>query len=144
MSITLPDTRIGLAAAGVAMKIELVSGINRNMIRAYGPGRITVNNVTYATSLLVMPDRVISGWSPETFDQLVEPHFAAIAALEPEVVVLGTGRRLRFPHPGATAPLARANIGIEVMDTGAACRTYNILMSEDRRVVAALLMIEDY
>ena len=73
------------------------------------------------------------------FDALAEVHFAVLAALKPEVVLLGTGSRLRFPSPRLTAALARAGIGLEVMDVQAACRTFNILAEEERRVAAALV-----
>ena len=78
-------------------------------------------------------------WEAASFEALSEEHFAGLAALAPEIVLLGTGPRLRFPHPRLTRPLTGARIGLEVMDLNAACRTYNILVSEDRRVAAALL-----
>ncbi len=123
------------------MKIQLETGGSRNIIRAYGPGRVTVNRDVYTTSLIVTPDQ-IQDWPPRVFTELNETHFEIIAGLEPEVAILGTGHRQHFPKPDAIQILTRANIGLEVMDTGAACRTYNILMGEGRRVAAALLMIE--
>lgn len=119
---------------------DLPSG--RNVIRAYARGQVTVNQETYRGSLLVTPERIVADWPPQSFPALEPVHFEAIVALEPEIVLIGTGARLRFPPPGRLQPLARAGIGVEVMDTGAACRTYNVLMAEGRRVVAALLMIE--
>lgn len=104
----------------------------------YGDGYVLVNGERYARSLLVTPERVLD-WAPGSFAELAEAHFAQIAAWGPEVVLLGTGARLRFPAPALSAPLARAGVGLEVMDVQAACRTYNILAAEDRRVVAALL-----
>lgn len=89
-------------------------------------------------AMIVLPERIVD-WPVAGFAALAEAHFEAIAALRPEVVLLGTGGRLRFPHPRLTAPLARAGIGLEVMDVQAACRTYNILMAEARVVAAALL-----
>ncbi len=123
------------------MKIQLETGGSQNIIRAYGPGQVTVNREVYTTSLIVTPDH-IQDWPPRTFTELSGMHFEAITSLEPEVVILGTGHRQHFPKPDVVQALARANIGLEVMDTGAACRTYNILMGEGRRVAAALLMIE--
>jgi uncharacterized protein len=124
------------------VKIELErTGLNR--IRAYAPGRVTVNDTVYSASLLVTPERVHADWPPASFAELAAAHFEVIAALRPEVVLLGTGKALRFPPPAVTRALADAGIGLEVMDTGAACRTYNILMGDERRVLAALLMIED-
>jgi len=104
----------------------------------YGEGYVMVNGTRHAANLIVLPER-IEPWPVAGFDALAEEHFALLAALKPEVVLLGTGSRLRFPHPRLTAPLARARIGLEVMDLQAACRTYNILMAEERRVAAALL-----
>ncbi|MDH3513492.1 MAG: Mth938-like domain-containing protein [Gammaproteobacteria bacterium] len=123
------------------MKIHLESGVGQNLIRAYAPGVITINDVAHRHSLVLTPERVLE-WPPAGFDDLLAAHFESIAELRPEVVLLGTGARLRFPAPRLTRSLVEANIGLEVMDTGAACRTYNILMSDGRRVVAALLMIE--
>lgn len=124
------------------MKIQLETGFGQNVIRAYEPGRVTVNQQVYTRSLIITPERV-DDWPPETFAALASAHFEALAALEAEVVIIGTGARQRFPDAELLAPLVRAGIGYEVMDTGAACRTYNILMSDGRRVVAALLMIEE-
>ena len=73
------------------------------------------------------------------FEALAGEHFEALLELEPELVILGTGARQRFPHPRLTVALSGARIGLEVMATGAACRTYNILMGEGRRVVAVIL-----
>ncbi len=125
------------------MKIHLESGIGQNLIRAYTPGCITINDENYTRSLVVTPQQVIRDWPPASFAELQAEHFKMIADLRPEVVILGTGARLQFPTPRLTRALVEAKIGLEVMDTGAACRTYNILMSDSRRVAAALLMIEE-
>lgn len=126
-----------------AVKLDLESGGNRrNQIRSYGPGHIVVGNVTYVHSLLLTPDDLIDTWPPQTFEDLLPVHFEAIAALEPELVLVGTGKRLRFPQAGILAPLSSRNIGVEIMDTGAACRSYNFLAGEGRRLAAALLMVE--
>lgn len=124
------------------MKIQLETGSGQNVIRAYEPGRVTVSQQVYTRSLIITPGRV-EDWPPETFAALTSAHFEALAALEAEVVIIGTGARQRFPDAELLAPLVRAGIGYEVMDTGAACRTYNILVSDGRRVAAALLMIEE-
>ena len=124
------------------MKIQLETGAGSYLIRAYAPGEIKINDKVYASSLVLTPEEIFTDWAPRTFDDLAAGHFEAIAARKPEVVVLGTGARLRFPAPACLAPLSRAGIGVEVMDTAAACRTYNILAADGRRVVAALLMIE--
>ncbi len=123
------------------MKIHLQTGGGENIIRAYGPGQVTVNDDVYSSSLVVLPQRILQDCLPQEFSGLTASHFEMLAGLGPEVVILGTGRTLHFPAPPLAAALARASIGFEVMDTAAACRTYNILMDEGRKVVAALLMI---
>ncbi len=123
------------------MKFTLETGSGHNLINAYRAGQVTINQRVFTRSLLVAPDRIVE-WMPGRFEDLTAEHFDAILELQPEVVVLGTGARLRWPAPEHLRGLIAARIGLESMDTGAACRTYNILMSEGRRVVAALLMIE--
>jgi len=86
----------------------------------------------------VLPDRV-EPWRVSQFDRLTENDFVFLKNLGPEIVLLGTGARQRFPHPRLTAALAQAGIGLEVMDLQAACRTYNILVAEERKVAAALI-----
>jgi uncharacterized protein len=110
-----------------------------NTVTRYGAGFIEINAVRHVGSVLVAPDVPVEPWSVGTFDALTTENFAGLLRLNPELVLLGTGLRQRFPHPRLTRPLAEAKIGIEVMNTAAACRTYNILMSEGRRVVAAFL-----
>ena len=101
---------------------------------------MAVNGVRYETSLIVMPDRIEEDWKVENFDSLAEDNMEALAALKPELVLLGTGDALRFPDPRLLVNLSHAGIGAEVMDTRAACRTYNILMEEGRNVAAALII----
>jgi uncharacterized protein len=123
------------------MKLVLETGAGRNLIHAYRVGAVTINQRVFTHSLIVTPDS-IAEWTPRRFQELSAEHFEPIAALRPEVVVLGTGARLSRPSPAHLRLLTDWRIGVEVMDTGAACRTYNILMGEGRRVLAALLMIE--
>ena len=123
------------------MRFQLETGGQANLIRTYAPGRIVVNQETYTHSLIVLPGQVIADWPPQVFADFTTDHFEALAALCPEVVILGTGRRQHFPRAELLAPLIKAGIGWEVMDSGAACRTYNILMGEGRNVAAALLMM---
>ena len=120
------------------MKFERETRAGVNFFTGYGEGYVLINGERHERSLIVAPERVIA-WDAASFEALREEHFAALAALGPEIVLLGTGPRLRFPHPRLTSPLSGARIGLEVMDLNAACRTYNILVSEDRRVTAALL-----
>jgi uncharacterized protein len=120
------------------VKLHASAPTHLNTFTGYGEGFVQLNGERRESSLLVLPERVMD-WPPASFEALAEAHFALIAELQPEVVLLGTGARLRFPHPRLTASLARAGIGLEVMDVQAACRTYNILMAEERVVAAALL-----
>ena len=125
------------------MKIQLDTLGRENTIQAYRPGQVTINQVAYTASVIVTPERIVPDWPPMRYADLAATHFETIAVLAPEIVILGTGKQLRFPPASTTRSLIQANIGLEVMDTGAACRTYNILMAEGRRVAAALLMIEE-
>jgi uncharacterized protein len=111
-----------------------------NIIRGYAPGQVTINDEVMVTSVIVTPDRIICDWLPHAYRDLEPRHLARLEELQPEIIVLGTGLRLRFPDAAFTAGFLSQGIGVEIMDTTAACRTYNILLSEGRRVVAALLM----
>lgn len=125
------------------MKIELDSNANsQHHIASYGAGSVVIGEQHYSTSLIVSPDRIIPDWEPECFDDLAAHHLETVVTMQPEIVVIGTGRSLRFPAPEVLEPLLKQEIGYEIMDTGAACRCYNILTTEGRRVIAALLMIE--
>jgi uncharacterized protein len=124
------------------MHIQLETGGQTNLIRTYATGQIIVNQDSYTRSVIVLPGRVIVDWPPQSFEDLATAHLEALVPLSPELVILGTGRRQRFPRTELLTPLVGAGIGWEIMDTGAACRTYNILMAEGRNVAAALLMIE--
>lgn len=124
------------------MHVQVETGGNRNFIRGYGPGFVAVNETVFNASLIILPERLITDWPPQTAAELALAHMEPLALTGMEVVLIGTGRSLCFPAAEKLAPLARAQIGWEVMDTGAACRTYNILVSEGRKVAAALLMIE--
>ena len=115
---------------------SLPSGVNT--ITGYGEGYVMVNGERRASSLVVLPDR-IEDWPVRAFDDLSAEDFLFLKELKAEIVLLGTGPRQRFPHPRLTAALAQAGIGLEVMDVQAACRTYNILVAEERKVAAALL-----
>src|SRR3990172_5615380 len=90
------------------------------------------------SSLIVMPQQLLRDWPPQDFTELEASHFEVLLELRPELVLLGVGGRLRFPAPALTAQLTDHGIGVEVMDTGAACRTYNILMAEGRNVAGGL------
>ncbi|MGQ0512680.1 MAG: Mth938-like domain-containing protein [Betaproteobacteria bacterium] len=120
------------------MKLHAQTASSRNAFTGYGEGWYAVNGVRREGSLIVFPDRILD-WPVPGFDALRAEDFAVLAEARPEIVLLGTGARQRFPHPRLTQALMQARVGIEVMDTAAACRTYNILMAEERRVAAALL-----
>jgi uncharacterized protein len=122
------------------MKLHAAAPTSSNVFTGYGEGYVLVNQKRYEGSLVVMPDRVWTEWPPGRFEDLAEPHFEALLALQCDVLLLGTGSRLRFPRPQLIQPLVRAGLGLEVMDAPAACRTYNLLLEEGRKVAAALLL----
>ena len=111
-----------------------------HLVTGLGDGWIRVGAVEYRANCVLTPDGVVEGFAAGGFDALTEADFAALLAQQPEIVLLGTGRTQRFPHPRLSAALAAAHVGLEVMDTRAACRTYNILLGEGRRVVAAVIL----
>jgi uncharacterized protein len=109
-----------------------------NVITGCGDGWVRVGAHEYRENVVLLPDDVITGWAPQGFEALSEQDFAGLLASRPEIVLLGSGRTQRFLHPRVLAPLTTAHIGVEVMDTRAACRTFNILVAEGRHVAAAL------
>lgn len=136
------------------------------VIRAYGPGEVTINEPlteesianwstqpqaaqpaplvtrrTLTRSAVVSPRQLVEDWPAQTPSEINAERLAPILAMKPEIVLFGTGSRLQWPPAATIAALHELGIGVEVMDTAAACRTYNILMLEGRRVAAALLMI---
>jgi uncharacterized protein len=121
------------------VKLHLAGPLARNTITGYGAGYVVVNGARHDENLIVLADRILP-WSAASFESLGAENFLELAQLDLEVVLLGTGAKLRFPSPQATRPLVEARIGFEVMDAQAACRTYNILAAEERRVAAALLL----
>lgn len=121
------------------MKLHLAQAPGTNLFTGYGPGYLAVNNTRHERHLLVMADR-LEAWDVAGFDSLAASAFEQMLALQPEVVVLGTGAALRFPPQAMVRPLTTAGIGVEIMDSRAACRTYNILSTEGRRVLAAVLV----
>lgn len=122
------------------MKLQLSNTSGQKIFTAHGPGFVVVSGDRYEQPVVVTPQQVLTDWQPQNFAALEEAHFAYFLAFQPEVVLIGTGARLQFPHPRLYRQLAEANIGVEFMDTAAACRTYDILISEDRKVVAAILL----
>ncbi len=122
------------------MKLHRDDSVDHHAVTAHGPGFVAVNGRRIERSLLLLPDRLDPTWGPQRFEELAEHHLAALAGLGCSVVLLGTGERQRFPAPALLRPLVEAGIGVEVMDTPAACRTYNILVAEGRSVAAALII----
>lgn len=108
------------------------------VINAYEDGVIVVNKACYKNSLIVSGKQLIDNWPPQRMEELKTDHFKPIIEMNPEVVILGTGQKLIFPDPSLLAPFYNNNIGVEVMDTQAACRTFTVLMAENRNAVAAL------
>lgn len=122
------------------MKLHLTHVGDKNVVTGYGHDHVMVNRRRYDRSLVILPERLIENWEVPAFSSLAREHIQFLVSLEVEIVLLGTGERLRFPDPSLLEPLVTAGIGYEIMDTHAACRTYNILMAEDRKVVAALIL----
>ncbi|WP_423934236.1 Mth938-like domain-containing protein [Comamonas sp. 23] len=109
-------------------------------ITGYGPGWLAVDQQSYAYSLVVGSNGTLQRWDCARFEDLGPAHFAQLAEADVETVIFGSGNRLRFPSPAWLAPLIAKRIGFETMDTPAACRTYNVLAGERRKVLLAVLL----
>ena len=121
------------------MKLHLANTAGLNMFTAYGDGYVAVNQEKYEKNLILLPDSIIPEWSTATIATLTADDMQKLLELGTEIILLGTGNRLRFPPGALLRPFAPAGIGLEVMDMQAACRTYNILAAEGRKVAAAIL-----
>lgn len=121
------------------MKLHLTRLGDTKMFTAHGADYVMVNGERFDASIVVLADEVRSDWQVAGFDALTESDFAWFLELKPEVLLFGTGARQRFAHPRLYRALTEAGIAVEFMDTPAACRTYNILVAEDRKVAAAIL-----
>lgn len=110
-----------------------------NAVTAYAPGAVRIAGVTYAGGLIATRQAVVGDWRPSALEALTIADFAPLLAAAPDIAILGTGPRQRLPSPGLYADFAARRIGLEVMDSAAACRTYNLLLSEYREVALALL-----
>jgi len=115
---------------------DVSTGIN--VIRGYVNGELRINETTHRGAVIVSATTLIDLANVQNLEDLLKSDVAAVMGLEPEVVLLGTGARQVFPAPAFGAQFMRAGIGFEVMDTGAACRTFNVLVGEQRRVAAIL------
>ncbi|MBS0346370.1 MAG: Mth938-like domain-containing protein [Proteobacteria bacterium] len=121
------------------MKLHLDKSEQYHTIARYDARHVMVSDARYESSVIVMPERIEADWHAGGFDTLDEAAFQRLAALGCEILILGTGMKQRFPQPRLMRALIEARIGLEVMDLGSACRTYNILVAEHRNVAAALL-----
>ena len=119
------------------MRADRIEG--QNAIARHGPEGVRIDGVEYTESMIVPWTGAVAPWNVNAFAALTMEHFARLAALKPELVLFGSGARLHFPAPALLRPLIDAHIGVETMDTAAACRTYNVLLAEGRSVVAGLL-----
>ena len=123
------------------MKLHLNTDPSQQLFTGYGDDHVLINGRRHDASLLLTARGVeVAPWAGLDFDALTAAHFEWIALRELDILLLGTGTRLRFPHPSLTRALMEARIGLEVMDIGALCRTYNILATEGRSVAAAVLI----
>lgn len=123
------------------MKFAQEFGAGSFAITAYDNGFIKVNETVHTTSLIIAPEKLDTEWPAKDFGDLDTETLSQLLDWEPEIVVLGTGERQQFPSPEVFRLFQERGVGLEVMDTGSACRTYNVLMAEGRHVAAALLII---
>ena len=122
------------------MKFNLERPAAINMVRAYGPGMLRIGDRSFSRSLIVTTEAIIEDWRPTRIEDLRAADFEPLLQLKPEVLLVGSGTRQQFPERTTLAALYAARIGFEIMDTGAACRTYNVLAAEGRNVAAALIL----
>lgn len=122
------------------MKLQSDPHSGANTITGYGDGYIEINKIPYSHAVLLSSDGEILEWPVQSFDELSAADFSQMVTLKPELIIIGTGKRQRFPKPELLKTLIEAKIGFEVMDSRAACRTYNILVGEGRQVLLALIV----
>jgi len=122
------------------MKLHSTETQQYQTVSSYDDIGVELNAIRFEQSLIVLPETPPAPWPVTSFDALTTEHFDQIDATQPDVVILGTGARQRFVHPRLTAVLTARRIGVECMDNQAACRTYNILMAEGRKVALALIL----
>ena len=122
------------------MKFTLEPPAGANLVRSYSATELRIGEQRVQRSCLVTAERLITDWPPASFEELAPAHLEAIFALGPELVLLGTGPAQRFASAAVRAEFARRSVGLEVMQLGAACRTFNVLVQEERRVLAALFL----
>jgi len=122
------------------MKLHLTDFSDLNAFTGYGPDYVEINRMQYSCNLIVLPDQIIQNWSVRNFDQLTIQHLEDLLSLQPEIILIGTGTTFKFPNRSLLKNIAARAISLEVMDTQATCRTYNILSTEGRRVAAAMFV----
>ena len=122
------------------MKLTDERSAGANIVRSYSPGQVKVGETVITRSCVISASTLIGDWRPQSLSELTLEDLEPIFELAPEIVVLGAGPKQRFPPIEWMAALMSRGIGCDVMDTGAACRTYNVLISEGRAVVAALFV----
>jgi len=122
------------------MKFSEDYAIGTNVIRSFTDSTIDVNNKTYNKSLIISSNLLIDDWIISHIDDMKTEHWQELIQHKPEVILIGTGASLVFPHPSIYAPAIDMGIGVEFMDSKAACRTYNVLVSEDRSVLAGIIL----
>jgi uncharacterized protein len=113
---------------------------SRYSIQGYDTNQITVNERVYTQSLILSPDQMVSSWPVDSVTALQPQHLDSIFEMKPDVILLGTGEKQIFPDISILGYFAAKGFGVEVMNTGALCRTFNILVAEDRHVVAAIIL----
>ena len=123
---------------GTALKLHLANFSNLNRFTAYGENYVAINQIRHEQSLVIFPDQLIKDWPVNTVDQLRIEHFDCVLPHSPEILILGTGTQHQFPDRSLLKQLMQSGFGIEIMNTQACCRTYNILVEEGRRVAAAI------
>lgn len=122
------------------MKLHLAKAVGQNQFTGYGAGYVAVNNQRYERSLVVTPETIHDAWAVTSVDIIGAAEVKFLLELKPEILLLGTGATHRFPVSATLREFAHAQIGVESMDTPAACRTFNILMAEGRNVIAAIIV----
>ncbi len=122
------------------MALHLLTGGNRNLFTGHGEGYVAINDKRFEHAVVVMAGAVRTDWTATDFASLDAAHFNYFLELKPDVLLFGTGAKQQFARPELYRELIRAGIGIEFMNTPAACRTYNILAAEERKVIAAVLV----
>jgi uncharacterized protein len=124
------------------MRIALDNAAGVNIVTSYEPGEVRIRDRPFTTSLIALPDQLFPDWEHGRPAELRAASLALILEQRPEVLILGTGETQVFPDPASFVPLMDFGIGFEIMDNGAACRTYNILLAEGRRVALALMLAD--